>query len=173
MTAAGRGLRSCYVGIPYLDRGQDPLIGLDCWGLVRLFYACEFCIGLPPIDQTWESGHSRAEVGQAVTAEAAARWRAVETPEHGDVAILKLAEMPFHCGIVLDGALLLHSLNAGQASVIEPLRGLRWGRRIEGFYRHADRAPTRCLAQQAGAGGARSARSRTHLTELGHRVASR
>ena len=44
----GYGLRNLkkYIGVPFLDGGRDPSVGLDCWGLFLLVEK-EFGISVP------------------------------------------------------------------------------------------------------------------------------
>lgn len=128
-----------YVGIPYADKGRDPAIGLDCWGLVRWFYAEEFGLHLPAHDERYEHSYARAEVAALAQAETAAHWRPVPVPAYGDVVVITVARRPFHVGIALHDDRFLHNLTAPQGAVIESLRSPKWAPRIEGYYRHVAR----------------------------------
>lgn len=122
-----------YLTIPFKDRGRD-WNGVDCWGLVHLFYKEEFGINLPPyldVNEKWN------QVGQiaAVMGVEKNKWKRVETPTLGDLVLFNITGMPVHVGIVLDKQLMLHALDKVGVS-IEPYRTLKWGTRIEGFYRY-------------------------------------
>ncbi len=125
-----------YTGIPFRadGRGRD---GLDCWGLVVMVYRERFGIGLPEFpgaypDESPESLRNAAGVARAERE----RWRRVEVPVEGDVALLRLQGLPCHVGIVVSKTAMLHVM-AGIESCVEKFTGPQWKDRIEGFYRYA------------------------------------
>lgn len=130
---------SGYVGLPYADRGRDEQTGLDCWGLVRLFYLEQFGIDLPSHTERYESSEARSQTAELVAHETSRAWRSVSVPRYGDVVALSTLGRPFHVGVVLDGSRFLHTLNPEQGAVIDTLRSPSWAKRIEGYYRHTRR----------------------------------
>lgn len=72
------------------------------------------------------------------------RKRLVEKPikdiRHGDVVVMRVPDIPCHCGIVADrkGILyLIHALNSGQdGRVVEHILDEKWRRRICGAFEY-------------------------------------
>jgi cell wall-associated NlpC family hydrolase len=128
-----------YIGLPYADRGRDARTGLDCWGLVRLFYAEQFGLDLPSHTERYLSCTAREQTAALVAHETARAWYAVAAPHYGDVVALTVYGRPFHVGVVLNDGLFLHTLRPSQGAVIESLRAPVWAPRIDGYYRHASR----------------------------------
>lgn len=127
-----------YIGIPYLDRGRDPSVGLDCWGLVCCWYARELGVQLPSLLDAPSYGTDRAAL-PALIARQAQAWTRVEAPSRHDVVVLRLAERPFHVGVCLgrmNGALQLLHTCARLGSVCCDLRSPQWAPRVEGYYRY-------------------------------------
>lgn len=122
-----------YVGVPYVEKGRDPAKGLDCWGLLRWYYAREKGIELPSYADE-ASGRDRG-VSRVVVNEIARRWQPAEMPEPGDAVVLRLSLRPFHVGVLVAEGKLLHTLGQ-HGSVIESLTGPKWASRIEGYYRY-------------------------------------
>lgn len=129
-----------YLAFPYASKGRCASEGVDCWGLVRIFYAEQFGIELPAHDERYLHSDSRGEVAALAADEIAIRWRRISAPQYGDVVTLTLAARPFHVGVVLNEGRFLHALDSRVNTVIDRLDGPMWGRRIEGFYRHAERS---------------------------------
>ncbi|MBS8228403.1 hypothetical protein [Vannielia litorea] len=126
-----------YVGIPY-GRGPGEL---ECWGLVARVLAEQCGLDLPAYGETsaaylgalaaWRAGEGSSETMAAARARmeaeidagrAAECWRVVEAPRAFDVAVMcrpsrgALAR-PGHCGVMIDGARVLHTLPATGAAV--------------------------------------------------------
>lgn len=129
-----------YTAIPYVSKGRDPESGVDCWGLLRLFYAEQFGIDLPPHDERYAHADSRGEVALLAADEIQTSWVQVSEPRYGDAVVLALARRPFHVGVFVGAGRFLHALDPRVNTVIERLDAPAWRRRIEGYYRHADRA---------------------------------
>jgi cell wall-associated NlpC family hydrolase len=129
-----------YTAIPYVSKGRDPQTGVDCWGLLRLFYAEQFGIELPLHDDRYVHSDSRGETAELARDEIRERWLQVRTPQYGDAVVLALSRRPFHVGICIGGNRFLHALDPRVNTVIERLDAPVWARRLEGFYRHVDRA---------------------------------
>ena len=120
-----------FVGIPYLDRGRDRA-GVDCWGLVRLFFAGRG-IALPDYLSDYGTADDRVGVAIAIGPHSTG-WQRVDAPRYGDCVLFNIAGAPCHIGIVLERGRFLHSMR-GRNSCVEDLDAIQWARRIEGFYR--------------------------------------
>jgi cell wall-associated NlpC family hydrolase len=123
-----------WVGLPFVPKGRDPLVGLDCWGLVRAVYAQRYGIALPLWDD-YDDIHDRRALSDAISASRTAVVPIARTDaREGDLVILNLAGYPCHVGLVLDDPWFLHARD-GRRSGIERLDSVAWANRVEGFYR--------------------------------------
>ena len=120
-----------YVGIPYKVRGTT-LKGMDCLSIVETIYRNEFNIILPLYPHL-------DTVEMDITAKAIIKgkgdWIPLDKPEPGSVILLKIGGYPIHIGLVVNETEMLHSLK-GHDSVIESFTGMKWNKRIDGFYRY-------------------------------------
>lgn len=123
-----------FIGIPYVDRGRDPAVGLDCWGLPRHFYDVVKGIDLPSLLDGYRSAKDHAAVTALVMQESAG-WAETSTPVFGDLVTLRVAGRPWHVGIWLDDRHFLHTLE-GVGSCIGRLDSPLWVQRIDKFWRY-------------------------------------
>lgn len=121
-----------YVGIPFKEKGRDES-GLDCWGLVRLWYDKELGIELPSYIDVYQTTKD-IEITETIKKEQAIKWESVEKPVRGDVVLLRIKGLPWHVGIYLGDNRILH-VEQGCDSVIENLGRSKWKNRILGYYR--------------------------------------
>lgn len=122
-----------YVGLEFEDCGRGPRY--DCWGLVRHVYAEQFNISLPSYVGDYSSCADGTEIESLLRVERETVWVPVETPDCGDVVILRIRGLPWHCGMMLDAQRFLH-VARGVNACIDRLDSPRWERRIDGLYRH-------------------------------------
>lgn len=127
-----------YLRIPFVPGGRDES-GVDCWGLVRLVSAREYGVELPKYPG---SGVSRGRIdAKALARETPEKrdrdFRRVDDPRPGDVVLLKPRQRPVHIGILVRKKPLkmLHAERAFGVAV-EPVYGIAWRHRVEGFYRY-------------------------------------
>ena len=123
-----------YVGIPFASGGRDRG-GAYCYGLVRLVRTEQFGSRLPLLSGDY------ADAGNFAETEALLRslrpllaGTPVETPETGDVCVIRFHGLPAHLGISAGGGWLLHTLK-GTGSVLQRISDPRLAGRIEGWYR--------------------------------------
>lgn len=115
-----------YVGLPWLEGGCG-FDGVDCWGLLSLFYREERGIELNPysMDQRPEVDAEAMDTG----------WEKAETPRPGDGAVYKRAGTGiYHVGLVAPRGMLLH-IEKDRTSVL--IRGNPIGARLIGHYRRS------------------------------------
>ncbi|MFE3838893.1 C40 family peptidase [Pseudogemmobacter sonorensis] len=125
-----------YVGIPYADLGRTR-DGCDCYGLVRLVYAGELGITLPPY-LGYGSVEEHAEIAALIEgARLSPFWQAVDAPAPFDIAVFRRGRLSTHLGIVIRPGLMLHMQDEDCAK-IESWRGGVWGGRLTGHYRHIE-----------------------------------
>lgn len=125
-------LDPAFIGIPYLDRGRDPAVGLDCWGLPMLFYRRLMGIELPSLLDGYGSADDHAGVTALVRLQCAG-WTRRERPVFGSLVTLNIAGKPWHVGICLDERHMLHTME-DLGSIIDRFDSPRWAPRVEAFW---------------------------------------
>ena len=124
-----------FIGLPYEDRGRD-YTGADCWGVAYLVHRDVFgCADFPRLSDDYRSINDTAGVHEAFVANAE-RFERIDTPDRaeGDIVMFRLQGLAVHCGVVVDGNRMIHSL-PGHECVIERYTGAKWVRRMEGLFR--------------------------------------
>jgi len=124
------GLNS-YIGIPFKELGRDRR-GLDCYGLVRLFYAEQFDTVLPILLDNYASTKDSKDVHEVVKC-CIPEWSDVKIGSYGDVCLFNLKGLPIHLGLYLGDGKFLHAIR-GADSCIERLDSKLWEKRFKGFY---------------------------------------
>lgn len=129
-----------FVGVPFMEKGRSRA-GVDCWGLVRLFYEERLGIALPSYTENYATTRDHEEIGALVRREVLTDWREIPLVETytGDVLVLRVTGEPMHIGIVIAPPMFLHSIR-GAASCLERWDGVLWQHRIVGAYRNAQLA---------------------------------
>lgn len=123
---------SDYIGIPFENKGRS-LQGADCWGLIWLYYRNNG-INLPVLSEHYNDYQDSQGISRLVGQEKSG-WTNVVTPEKGDVVVFNIMGKPVHVGLCLGAHSFIHAFK-GTDSCLESLRGLKWKKRIEGFYRY-------------------------------------
>lgn len=121
-----------FIGLPYRDHGRDRH-GVDCYGLVLLFYREILGLEIPALDAAYASAEDGASVAECV-GWAQRQWQAVETPQVGDVLLFHVLGWPAHVGVYLGNGDFLHAFRETH-SCIERLNSITWKRRHIGTYR--------------------------------------
>lgn len=121
-----------YIGLPYKDNGRD-VSGLDCWGLVRLFYKQELGIDLPSYADLYTSG-SDPLIPEAINTYKD-NWELLDSGNPGDVCLFNILGEPAHVGIYIGDNKFLH-VREGMDSVIESITSTQWSKRFSGFYKY-------------------------------------
>ena len=123
-----------YVGIPFASGGRDKA-GADCYGLVRLVRTEQFGDTLPLLSGDYADAGNFAETEALIRARRPLlAGRRVETPEAGDVCVIKFHGLPVHLGVCAGAGRLLHTLK-GTGSVLQRISDPCLTGRIEGWYR--------------------------------------
>lgn len=121
-----------YIGLSYKDNGRD-IDGLDCWGLVRLFYKQELNIDLPSYDGLYTGGTDSA-IAEAIDLYKSG-WDLVSDGAPGDVCLFNIYGEPAHVGIYIGDNRFLH-VRENSDSVVESLSNPQWSKRFVGFYKY-------------------------------------
>jgi len=124
-----------YIGLPFAKQGRSRQ-GVDCWGLVYIFYKEVFGIELPTYTDAYTDPMNRQEVQNAFEDHAADLWNKIPPADAqpGDCILFSIHTRPIHVGIMIDAIRFLH-VQEGIDSVIERITSERWNKRIEGVYR--------------------------------------
>jgi hypothetical protein len=130
-----------YVGLPYKDNGRDTT-GIDCWGLVRLYYKDELGIDLPSYTDEYE-GPFDTNVARAIN-HYKDNWEQTTTPGVGDIVLFNIYGEPAHVGVYVGNNKFLHS-REGKDSVIESLAGVQWNKRLAGIYKYTEQAQVQVM----------------------------
>ena len=127
------------IGIPYLNQGRDKSVGLDCWGLLRVFYREHLGVYLPSFQDVYQDALDNVAVAAAMDAHQGT-WVSVKRPVYGDAVRLRLRGDACHVGVYLGHGQMLHT-QVGHDSALDRLDDPRWRHRIAGYYRHRDLMP--------------------------------
>jgi hypothetical protein len=125
-----------YVGLPYATNGRDES-GIDCWGLVRLFYKQEYNLDLPSYTEEY-SGAYDDRILQMME-EYKDNWAQTTTPQPGSVIVFNILGEPFHVGVYIGEDKFVHA-REGMDSVVESINSPKWNKRIEGYYNYVAQA---------------------------------
>lgn len=124
-----------FVGVPFADCGRDRS-GVDCYGLVRLVYQEVANKTLP-----MHLGYTHSQDDSVPTLIEQAKYGAqfIEVPpdqvQDLDIVVLKVGGVTAHLGIICDNKKSILHVVRGANSVIERRTSLRWGGRIESYWR--------------------------------------
>lgn len=119
-----------FIGLKYKDRGRD-WSGVDCYGLVELFYKEELGVAVPSYD--YSTADNRTEVAREME-RGMGEWVRIEEPEPGDVIVFRIFGLPIHTGIYAGEGDFLHTFRRTE-TCFERLDSLTWADRIHGIFR--------------------------------------
>jgi len=122
-----------YSGIPYQCKGRTHE-GVDCWGLIYLFYKEQLGITLPTYDTLYQDSFDKRHIGQLIDA-MRGDWVKVPDMAEGDVVLFRSAGYNFHVGLIMNRSRFMHVVNE-VGVVIERLDSVLWNKRQQGFFRY-------------------------------------
>ena len=122
-----------YIGLPYATNGRDES-GIDCWGLVRLFYKQEYNIDLPSYAEEYSGAYDDRILDMMALYKN--NWQQTTTAEPGSVIVFNILGEPFHVGVYIGEGKFIHARD-GMDSVVESVNSPKWVKRIEGYYKYA------------------------------------
>lgn len=128
------------LGVQFLENGQDPAVGLGCWGLAK-----ELCRrNGTPLPDAFE-GLSQEEVAKLQEGQDPVEWisnrfrdwRRVEEPKVGCVlAFGQVDGAAVHVGVVVEEGKFMHTTRgAGRPSIVRLSRE-PWASKLIGVYEH-------------------------------------
>ncbi|HWR42778.1 C40 family peptidase [Sporomusa sp.] len=117
------------IGLPFIDGGRDPAVGLDCWGLSAEVFR-RYGINLPDYKISCEDAsriHSEVKDQQAC-------WRRCEK----EIPVPALVVIRFtvycdHTGVYIGQGRFIHTRKSIGVN-IDRIDSPAWAKRIEGFY---------------------------------------
>lgn len=118
--------------IPFLEKGRTE-IGLDCWGLIQLFYKRELNIVLPGYTECYKTTKD-SSIADKIFSESLTNWENVDEPQNGDVVLCRMRNRPMHVGVYKEPGFMLH-IEEGCSPILERLDGIKWQKRILGIFR--------------------------------------
>lgn len=126
-----------FIGIPYLDRGRS-IVGVDCYGLVRLVYRELRGIELPSHVDRYVTAADQAAISSLIAGELDP-WEAIDKGSEiaFDAVLIREGAHPSHIGMVVTPGLMLH-VARGETSRIERYRAGAICHRVVGFFRYRD-----------------------------------
>ncbi len=126
--------------IPYKECGRD-YDGIDCWGLVVLCHKELLGIEIPIYEDILLTSMSNYKSTTAQITEQMNSYfpfDEITSPKFGDSVLINMLGQPLHIGFVLDATTMLHTTQR-TGVVSETFRGLKWQKRIKGFYRYSEK----------------------------------
>jgi cell wall-associated NlpC family hydrolase len=121
------------VGIRFSDRGRDPSVGVDCWGLIMLAMKKNSI----DIQDFRVSCYSTVDIHGEFSL-AVGGWTKTDTMEEGDVVAMAIdpnyPDVVQHFGYAVDDTRILHTM-AKMGSVIMRINHPFIKHRIRGYYR--------------------------------------
>lgn len=96
-----------YEKIPFKDKGRDEN-GCDCYGLGRLIYRNELKIELPDLLDAYDSVDDKPTLERIIEEDQKKNWIESPWPAPFDFAVIRMAGLPIHIGIVTKVGYLLH-----------------------------------------------------------------
>lgn len=122
-----------YVGLPWDEKGVS-FEGINCWGLIVLFYRTELGIILPDYHNEYDSAVSRQSY-EVFRRETDANFRLVDTVKLHDVYVFKTGSVAQHVGLAIPDNLMIH-IQKDQTSTAERPKSSEWKPKLAGIYRH-------------------------------------
>jgi cell wall-associated NlpC family hydrolase len=125
------------IGIPFLQNGRDPAIGLDCWGLCREALK-RFGQDVPDFPQ---AVYNALEISCRFAGETqTGLWEKITEPVPGCVVAMAIdPDLPYaitHLGVYIGGGRVLHTIKKLNSSLFRTDDRF-WGGKIRGYYRWA------------------------------------
>jgi len=124
-----------YIGIPYVHAGRDPEIGLDCYGLVMLYY--KEILGIALKDWWYEKDWEKKGQNYFLDNIDNYHFKRVEEPKRHDVVLMRMditSPIPNHIAIIVKPpSIALCGMKSG-ALLLDFNRNI-FKRRMEGIYR--------------------------------------
>jgi cell wall-associated NlpC family hydrolase len=115
--------------VKYSEIVGRPYAELNCWEVAREFYRIEFGIELKhfPLEDSMD----KKEIEKLIYSNQG-DFDKVETPQFGDLILLKISGIESHIAVYLGAGKMLHTM-ISTGCVIDRVH--KWDKTISGFYR--------------------------------------
>ena len=127
-----------YIGIPFKVKGRD-FNGVDCWGLVYLWYKHELGIELQRYDDLYSDlTKDKDKISKHIESEKEILFNKVESYQPGDIFLFRIKGVEFHVGVYFGNNFFLHAIKNAN-SCMERLnnnQGRNWNPKLVGAYRY-------------------------------------
>lgn len=120
-----------FMNVPFVKGGRS-FEGLDCWGLVYLYYQ-QLGLEIPAYDY-YAIGVNTRETLRKIQAEKAAHWVRVDKPRRPDVVFMRHGELQSHVGVYLGRGEFLH-IETGRDAAVVNVKDWEWKHKVLGYYR--------------------------------------
>ena len=121
-----------YIGIPFKKKGFD-FDGVDCYGLVWLFYREEFGMEMPSFG-AYDINEDPKEVARQMNINIPLLiGDQTDTPVFGDAVLFRFRNIPNHMGIYVGNGRVLHVMK-GTFSTCESINSCRLKGKLDGYY---------------------------------------
>ena len=125
------------INVPFLDKGRDFHVGLDCWGLV-LEVSRRLGHELPDFARKESCQDALITQEQMQGELRSSRWKQVVTPEVGDLVAMALEpywpDAVSHFGVYLGEDEFIHTLS-GHNVALNQLSDMFYRNKIKGYFR--------------------------------------
>jgi cell wall-associated NlpC family hydrolase len=115
-----------YIGLPFVE--------IDCYNLVRKVYAEQFTIDLPDLTEEYKNAFDIDSISGLYVREIGQNWILLEEPVFGCVPVFRVKGQLWHCGMVVNRDLMLHTQDESINSCLELFDSLEWKNKRVGFY---------------------------------------
>ncbi len=120
------------VGVPFKPH-RNSYEGWDCWGLIVSAYKEVYNVDLPCWHKEYKSVKDNEKLKQLFKGGIAEKFKQVDTPGVGDVAVVFMRGVPVHAGLMIDRKRMLH-VEHGINTCVQRVAEFR----LDGYYRYAE-----------------------------------
>jgi len=127
-----------YIRIPFKEHGRSRQ-GADCWGLACIIFKEELGIELPIMDD-YENTKDKLKISDLILSNRV-NWELIEKGKEQafDLPVFRMNGYPMHIGIVVRPGRMIHCERGSGVYLTDYYKEGQWDRRLEGFYRYAER----------------------------------
>lgn len=127
-----------FLNIQYMNRGRS-FLGVDCYGLVYLYYKKVLGIKLLSFKDEYEDAEDRKGVSEVLKRNKTEQFEEFSDRSElkiNDVIIFSVGGAPRHTGLYIGDNKFLHTMKSIKFSCVEKLDSPVWNKRILGYFRY-------------------------------------
>ena len=129
---------SQFLGLPYFFTGHTRE-GLDCWGLIRLYYREKHKKELPPYSKVYQQYSLKSSLHDFTKDPDVPEFVLNLIPafkkQIDDIIVLRVYHQSIHCGLYVKKDTMLHIDIDSDSHLVEIYPGSFWYNRIETYWR--------------------------------------